>query len=221
MKRSLFTITLMLLFGLCDAQQIVFDPQHFAAVVQNTAVRSSAEATHHQYLHKISDNIEDVNLNAGVVVTAQTIIYNGLANVNSALKNGIAVRNMSLIVADIISYSNKLIALSRDEPYLLLFAGQMTTEMRQRAMALLNDVSGFALKKGSNMLADFNMRDELLRKITEHLQIIDGLAYGAWKAVYWAKQRGIIASLNPFAAYIGQDRALIDQIIQNTKYLKE
>ncbi|WEA01726.1 hypothetical protein [Mucilaginibacter sp. SJ] len=221
MKRTVLLIALLWVYDLCYAQMVVFDPQHFAAVVQNTAVRSGAETTHQRYLNKINDNIEDVNLNAGVVVTAQTIIYNGLSNVNSALKNGIAVRNISVIVSDILSYSNQLISLSKDEPYLLVFAGQMTSEMRQRAMALLNDVSGFALKEGNNMLADYNARDALLRRITEHLQIIDGLAYGAWKAVFWAKQRGIVASLNPFAEYISQDRALIDRIIQNAKYLKD
>jgi len=220
MKYFVFFTALSLCSIAGKAQMMVFDPQHFIAVVQNTAVRSGAETTHQHYLNQIRDNIDDVNMNAGVVVTAQTIIYNGLANVNSALKNGIAVRNMSVIVADILSYSNKLVAMSRDDPYLLIFAGKMTAEMRQRATALLNDVSGFALKQGKNMLADYNARDELLRKITEHLQILDGLAYGAWKAVYWAKQRGIIASLNPFAGFIYQDRAMVERIIQNAKYLK-
>jgi len=53
------------------------------------------------------------------------------------------------------------------------------------------------------------------------LQILDGLAYGTWKAMYWAKERGVIASLNPFANFISQDTRIVDQIIQNAKYLHQ
>ena len=60
-----------------------------------------------------------------------------------------------------------------------------------------------------------------LHKVIQQLQILDGLAYGAWKAMYWAKERGIIASLDPFAAYINRDKLFVSQIIQNAKYLKQ
>jgi hypothetical protein len=38
--------------------------------------------------------------------------------------------------------------------------------------------------------------------------------------MFWAKQRGVFAALNPFAAYISRDRAFVEQIIRNAKYLK-
>jgi hypothetical protein len=71
------------------------------------------------------------------------------------------------------------------------------------------------------VLADYNARDQLLHKVVTQLQILDGLAYGAWKAMFWAKERGIIASLNPFRDYINKDIFFVSQIIQNAKYLKQ
>jgi uncharacterized Zn ribbon protein len=216
MKTRFIALLLPFAFYLlpCTAQEVVFDPQHFESVVANGVVRSSAETTHDQYLGKINTNVSSV-------VLAQTIIYNGLSNVNSALKDGLEVKNMAVITEDMISYINQALDLAKAQPYLLLFADNIATEMKQRAVKLVTDVSGYVLKEGDNVLADYNSRDQLLRKVTTQLQILDGLAYGAWRAMYWAKEKGIIASLNPYANYINRDKLFVAQIIQNAKYLHQ
>lgn len=223
MKTILLITTLLLCACYSRAQyvEIVIDPQHAAAVGENGAVRSGAEVLHNNYLGKIKKDLENINVNAGSVVLAQDMVYNALANVNSALKNGMAVKNMAVIVADITNYLTKCIAIARSEPYLLLFASNMESSIRVRALALVGDVSGFVLKEGSNVLADYNGRDQLLRTVIQQLQIIDGLAYGAWRAMFWAGQRGIIASANPYSAWINKDQAFVSQIIANAKYLKQ
>jgi hypothetical protein len=217
---------LLLVFGFClsaslMAQEYVFDPQHFASVAANGVARSGAESTHEQYLGKINTNINDLNTNVGSVVLAQTMIYEGLSNVNSALKDGLEVKNMAVIIADMTGYINQALAMAKSEPYLLLFADNIAGEMRTRAVALVSDVSGYVLKEGDNVLSDYNARDQLLHKVITQLQILDGLAYGAWKAMYWAKERGVIASLNPFQDFINKDKTFVSQIIQNAKYLKQ
>jgi hypothetical protein len=218
-------LTLVLFIGLgcahCSAQRIVFDKQHFASVAENGSVQSSAEATHRQYLQQIDGNLQTINSNVGSVVLAQTMIYNGLANVNSALKDGMVVRDLGVIIADILHYTNQTLALAKTEPYLLLFAESYANEIRGRAMRLVTDVSGFVLRQGDNVLADYNSRDQLLNHIRRELQIIDGMAYGAWKAMFWAKERGIIASLNPFAAFINNDQRFVSDIIRQARYLKQ
>jgi hypothetical protein len=219
-------IILLLLSAFCfqlsaHAQQYVFDPQYFASVESNQAVRSAAEGTHDQYLGKIKNNIDDVNTNVGSVVLAQTIIYNGLANVNSALKDGLEVKYMATITADMINYLQQALALAKSQPYLILFATNIADEMKLRAVGMVGEVSSYVLKSGNNVLADYNSRDQLLKKITTTLQILDGLAYGAWRAMYWAKERGIVASVNPWENYINKDKYFVQEIINNAKYLKQ
>lgn len=203
------------------AQEYVIDYQRLEAVEENEAVRSAAEGTHDQYLGNIKTKVNDINTNASSVVLAQEIIYDGLSQVNSALKDGLAVKNITVISADILSYLQQALALAKTDPALLLVTTKMQSECRQRALLLVTDVSNFVLKSGDNVLADYNARDELLKKVVTQLQIIDGLAYGAWRAMYWAKERGIIASLNPFQAYIDHDKTYINQIILNAKYLHQ
>ena len=204
----------------CLAQEYVLDPQYLESVEANQAVRMSAEQTHNQYLGKINNNLDDINTNVGSVVLAQTIIYNGLANVNSALKDGLAVKNMAVLTADMISYLQQCLELAKAQPYLLLLATGIENEMQQRALALVTDVSGYVLKEGSNVLADYNSRDQLLKKVTQQLQILDALAYGAWRAMFWAKERGILASINPWQNFINKDKLFVQQIIGNAKYLQ-
>jgi hypothetical protein len=208
------------LINQADAQRIVYDRKHVLSVNENAVARHAAELNHNQYLEKIDKNLNTINLNVGSVVTAQSIIYDGLSNVNSALKNGLAVRQLADIVSDLVSYSNQMVALGRSDPYLLLFAEDFGSQMRGRCTRLVAEVSGVVLKEGSNVLADYNSRDQLLRKITQELQLLVSLAYGAWKAMYWAKERGVVASLNPFAEFINQDRQHVEEIIRNAKYLK-
>lgn len=203
------------------AQEYVFDAQRFAAVIANATVRGSAESTHNNYLGKINNNIETINTNAGAVVLAQTIIYNGLSQVNPALKDGIAVKNIAVTSADILSYLQQALDIAKSDPALLLVTTNLQTECRSKTIALISDISNYILKSGDNILADYNARDELLKKVNTQLQVIDGLAYGAWRAMYWAKQRGIIATINPFQNYINHDINTVNQIILNAKYLHQ
>ncbi|RVT99718.1 hypothetical protein EOD41_14835 [Mucilaginibacter limnophilus] len=220
MKRILIVL---LLASSCAAfaQRVVFDRGHFTAVNENAVVRQAAELTHKQYLEKINDNLKTINVNVGTVALAQTMIYEALSNVNSALKNGLAFRQLGSLVADITHYSDQATTLARSDPALLLFAQDMGSEIRARATRLVTDVSAVILKQGGNMLADFNARDQLMQEVIKELRIISALAYGAWKAMFWAKQRGIIASLNPFAAYINTDKQMVSDIIRNAKYLHQ
>jgi hypothetical protein len=203
------------------AQEYVIDPQRFAAVIANGTARSGAESTHKQYLGKINNNVEDINTNMSAVVLAQNIIYNGLSEVNSALKDGLAVKNMAVTSADILNYLQLSLALAKSDPALLLVTTKIDAECRNRAIALIREVSNYILKSGNNILADYNARDELLKKVNAQLQIIDGLAYGAWRAMYWAQQQGIIKALNPFQDYINHDINAANQIIFNAKYLNQ
>lgn len=220
--KFLFMALLAFCFKLsASAQQYVLDEKYLVSVEANQAVRMSAEQTHNQYLGKINNNIEDLNTNVGSVVLAQSIIYNGLSNVNSALKDGLEVKYMATITADMISYLNQALALGKTDPFLLLFATNIANEMKVRSVALVSEVSAYVLKSGDNILADYNGRDQLLKKVTNTLQILDGLAYGAWRAMFWAKQRGIIASINPWHDFINKDKYFVQQIITNAKYLKQ
>jgi len=224
MKRRILMILLFsgfyVFFLQLKAQRIVFDAGHFAAVNENAVIRNAAELSHSEYQDRVVKSLEKINLNSLSVVAAQSLIQESLSHVNAALKQGLMVRNMAGICGDIRDYGVKMSELAKSEPYLLLFSEQIFRDMYSRSLALVSEVSEFVLKENAGLLMDYNSRDELLKRINTQLHILAGLCYGAWKAMYYAKVKGIYQSLNPFASYLNQDKALVSQVIRNAKYLK-
>jgi hypothetical protein len=202
------------------SQRVVYDAGHYAIITENSFVRTSAALGHQSYLEKIENSLNNINLNAASVVTAQELIYSGLSNVNGALRNGLMLQSMYSTCDQIILNSTAMVEMGRKEPYLLLFAEDMAREVALRSGRLITEVSGFVLKQGENVLMDYNTRDELMKRISDELHIISGLCYGAWRAMYWTGQRGIIRALNPFAGFINSDKQMVEDILLKAKYLK-
>jgi hypothetical protein len=202
------------------SQRVVFDKYQFATVNENGAVRRAAELTSHKYYDRVNQNLEKVKINTSTVVLAQTMIYESLANVNSALKNGKMVLQMTNTVQRIVTYSNYMLDAAKDQPELILFAEQMANESKERALRLVNDISGVILKEGKNVLMDYNSRDELLLKVNQQLQIMEGLAYGGYSAMMSAKRAGVLKQVIPFSGFIATDKIKAAEIVFKYKNLK-
>ena len=214
-------IFLMFLPIVVNAQQTLVDWTHVSTLNTNEAAREGALATHQSFTSSIKDNLSTININITSVVAAQDLIYKSLSNVNSALKNGLAVKNMAFLINDMIKYSDAMVALAKEDPILLLFAESYVNQIKTRGLAIVNETANFVLNEGDNVLMDFEKRDKLMQDLTQQLRIMDGLAYSAWSAMFWTKQKGIFKALNPWQNYINQDKAMVSNIIANIKYLKQ
>ncbi len=127
---------------------------------------------------------------------------------------------MAVTISDIYSYLAAAAQLARGQPQLLSCAAGSASQLESRAAALLNDLEAFVLTGGNNILMDYDARDELLSRIAMQLRIMDGLAYGAYRAIYWARQRAGLALSRPLAGWISRDKSFAAQIIASAKYLK-
>ena len=110
--------------------------------------------------------------------------------------------------------------IARGNPALLLFAEAGAREFKTRATNLSAEVSAFVLKGGKDNLMDSGERAKLLSRIRTELTILRGVAFGMHRSMYWAKQRGILNSLNPYAGFINIDKQIAEDIIRNSRLLK-
>lgn len=212
---------LIIVTGNSQAQRIVFDRNHFNIVNENGGVRMAAENTHNNYLNTINRRLDDINLNVSSVLMVQTLIHNSLTQVNQALKNGIALIQIGQISNEIISESNAMINMAVSQPHLLLFAEDVSRQMKSRGINLVSEVSAFVLKEGNNILMDYEKRDVLLRKIILELKVMRALCYSMTRSMYWAKVNGVLKTANPYRNFINQDTRKADEIIRNFKLLKD
>lgn len=222
-KYILLLFSLILITTAVHAQgtTAISDTRHLAIVNENAAVRYAAEATHNSYLSTINQKIDDIKINISSVILVQDMVYRSLAEVNSAFRAGLTVRQIGGIASEIIRECDLMVKTARNSPHLLLFAEDVAAHMKSRGVNLAMEVSDFILKEGSNVLMDYEKRDALLRKIVLELRVMRALTFSMHRSMERAKIRGMLRMLNPYQGFINQDTRLADDIIYKIKILKE
>lgn len=201
--------------------QIYIDPAVAAATGAHAAVINGQLNTTNDNLTLIQRGQLAVTGQLVIVNDLQDKIYKGLSEVSSAVRNLLAIKDIADIGTDIIRDVGRATDIARSNPALLLFAEQGAREFKNRATALATEVGSFVTRGGRDNLMDSGERAKLLNRIVTELTILRGVAYGMYRSMYWAQQRGILNSLNPYAGFINIDKRIADDIVRNAKYLKQ
>ncbi|WP_225554508.1 hypothetical protein [Sphingobacterium bovistauri] len=220
MMKIAFLVCFMLYYIKCQAQ-IYIDPAVATATASHAAVINGQLNNTNDKLTLIQRGQLAVTGQLVIVNDLQDKIYKGLSEVSSVVRNLLAVRDIADISTDIIQYGNRAMKLAGNNPALLLFAEQGAREFKTRASNLAVEVTAFVTRGGKDNLMDSGERAKLLNRIVTEMTILRGVVYGMYRSMYWAKQRGILNALNPYAGFINIDRRLADDIIRNAKYLKQ
>lgn len=208
---------------LCKAvfgQEIVVDPLTSGAIIVNSSVINGQLNTTNNNLSAIQRGQLAVTSQLVIVNDLQNKIYTGLSQVASVINNLTSIKEIASCGTDIVNDVGQAITIAKSDPVLLLFAEEGAREFQTRAVTLAADVSAFVLKGGSNLM-DAGERGKLLNHIESEMQILRGIAYGMGRAMYWAKMRGIWASLNPWADWQNMDVQIANDVLNNAKYLKQ
>lgn len=203
------------------AQELVVDPTTSAAIAVNSAVINGQLNTTNNNLSLIQKGQLAVTGQLVIVNKLQNDIYTGLSQVASVINNLSTIKEIADCGTDIVSDVEQSVVIAKSDPVLLLFAEQGAREFETRAVTLATDVSAFVLKSGGQNLMDSGERGKLLNHIETEMQILRGIAYGMQRAMYWAKMRGIWASLNPWETWKNMDVQIANDVINNAKYLKK
>jgi len=220
MNQLLVFLSIVMCALTARSQRVIFDQGHFDIVNENGIVRLAAETSHLASLDGINNNLDKVKLNLSVVNLAGTMVHQSLSRVNGLMKNGLHIHQTVSLSAEVFSESEALLKMAAADPLLLLFAEQVLAQLKTRSLNLLNEVYGFVLKEGDNILMDYEKRDALLNKINLELQVIRALLYSVQRSMHLAKIRGLMRSVNPFASFINTDKRVAEEILMKFKNLK-
>lgn len=219
--RTLSTLMGMVFLSVHLHAQIYIDPAVAAATGAHAAVINGQLNTTNDNLTLIQRGQLAVTGQLVIVNDLQDKIYKGLSEVSSAVRNLLAIKDIADIGTDIIRDVGRTTDIARSNPALLLFAEEGAREFKNRATALATEVGSFVTRGGRDNLMDSGERAKLLNRIVTELTILRGVAYGMYRSMYWAQQRGILNSLNPYAGFINIDKRIADDIVRNAKYLKQ
>lgn len=223
MKTKLFLAALCICFMTVPAvraQELVVDPVTSAAIAIDASTINGKLNTTNKNLGLIGEGQLAVTGQLTIVNNLQNKIYKGLSQVASVLSNLQSIKDIAQCGSDIVGDVDKAVGYAQSDPVLLLFAEQGARDFETRAAALAADVSAFVLKGGGSNLMDSGERGKLLNHIASELRVLRGIAYGMYRAMYWAKMNGVFRTLNPWAAWQNQDVRIANDVLNNAKYLK-
>jgi len=204
-----------------SAQALYVDPVTSGAIAVQASVINSQLDKNNERLSLIAKGQLAVTGQLVIVNDLQDRIYRGLSEVSAVMNNLFSVKEIADIGIDIVGDVEKSVSLAKANPLLLLFAEEGAREFKLRSVKLSAEVGGFVLKGGRDNLLDAGERSKLLNHIANQMRILRGIAYGMQRAMYWAKMKGIFASLNPWDTWINMDVRIANSIINEAKYLKK
>jgi len=220
MKQILFCF-LLAMWSQTGFTQIYFDPATAGAMAMHSGIIDRQLDKTNDRLTLIHRGQLAVTGQLTVINVVQRSLYRGLSEVSGVMKSLLAVKDIAEISGDIFSDVNRSVAIARDNPAFLLFAQAGASEFRVRATSLAAEVGAFALKGGWDNLMDSGERSKLLNRIATQLMILRGVSYGMYRAMYRARQTGLLHALNPYAGFINSDKRIADDILSRLKTLKK
>lgn len=143
--------------------------------------------------------------------------YNMLGTVINIADIGIYATPM---VEHIINYQGQIVQLVQKNPAVASLGYQTEIEFVEKAEALSMYVAGLTLSLGDVNQMKASDRKLLFDYVLSELSSIQNLSGNMLNLLQYSNLSAVLRVLNPFQSYIDQDKSMINNILNNAKYLK-
>lgn len=144
--------------------------------------------------------------------------YNTLGTVLDAANIGIQATPM---VNKIVNNQIGIYQLATENPVHMALAYQSEIVFVTKARSLVNYLIGLSASLGAVNQMKASDRKMLFDFIISELSNIQDQSRRLYAAMSYSNRVGIIRTLNPYNDYIDRDKAIVEDIIENAKYLKQ
>lgn len=145
-------------------------------------------------------------------------IHARLIKIGGILRDAQKLAQALKIIDDILEYQGDIVGIVKDDPKLVVFAVNSQKLIVKRATNLSKFIGLMPLQYNDwNVISDTDRKDMIEHIITE-LRVIRGNAYGLKNQLKYANQYNYWSQLNPWQGYVNQDKRLVDEILNNTKF---
>lgn len=145
-------------------------------------------------------------------------IHSRLIKIGGILRDAQKLAQALKIIDDILEYQGDIVGIVKDDPKLVVFAVNSQRLIVKRATNLSKFIGLIPLQYNDwNVISDTDRKDMIEHIITE-LRVIRGNAYGLKNQLKYASQYNYWSQLNPWQGYVNQDKRLVDEILNNTKF---
>lgn len=151
--------------------------------------------------------------------------YRTLQQRYNTLGTAINIANIGIyatpMVEQIISNQAQIVQLTAKNPAIVILGLRSQIEFVGKAQSLLGYVSGLTLSLGDVNQLKASDRKLLFDYVISELSSIQELSANMLNLLQYNNLAAVIRALDPFQNFISQDKAMIDNILSNAKYLKQ
>lgn len=219
MKKILLTALLLSGFCLFQAQStsfIVINDKLLAQLTKNQGVRLASNQAYLDSYEKQRKLYEEANQKMIQVVAIHAFIYDKLANINSAIRNGKQLVYFYNYLGDILTHSQEMMQLSAQNPEYAILLTKYYNQIIQESILLKQEMVSDIMNENKDFLMNAYDRDLLIEKMLARARAIDGWILYINIILKTAKNRPYLYQIPVLQDYINLDRILVQDII--TKY---
>lgn len=200
---------------------VIVDQEHATLSVDNALVRRVSAMVKSNNANRTLNSYNDMSSNHAAILIIQDRIENSLFNVNSALKNALAVKDIPEQIAAIYTELNVVMETCKNHPEFSFLGKKYLEYGAEQAIALNNEVQVFALSGSSNIMMNYRERDEVIRDIRVRLGLIRANLQLVTITLNRAVKIGFLRAATPFGNWLNNDKILVNDIIRRSKYLTQ
>jgi hypothetical protein len=220
MKLLIFLLPFAFYLSPCFAQQSTID-----IVGMHQLITESQDEHNQQVTARNQQAVNTANEQANLtLLDKMKNMYRTLQQRYNTLGTAITIADIGLeaepMVKQIVSYQSQIVALAEQNPAVITLGYQTEIEFVEKAESLLGYVAGLTLSLGEVNQMKASDRKILFDYVISQLSRIQELSGNMLILLQYNNLASVLKALNPFQNFVDQDKAMINNILQNAKYLK-
>jgi hypothetical protein len=220
MKRLFILLALAFYLSASFAQQSTIDIVGMHQLIDESKDEHSAQVTARNQ-QAVNTANEQANL---TLLDKMKNLYRTLQQRYNTLGTAITIADIGLegepMVNQIVSYQSQIVQLAEKNPAIIALGYQTEIEFAEKAESLLGYVTGLTLSLGDVNQMKASDRKILFDYVIAQLSRIQEIAGNMLILLQYNNLASVLKALNPFQNFIDQDKSMINNILQNAKYLK-
>jgi hypothetical protein len=218
-------IGFLLLFAFCFKLSAYGQQQTIDIVGMHQLIDESKDEHTAQVKARNQQSVNTANEQANLtLLDKMKNLYRTLQQRYNTLGTAIAIADIGLegepMVKQIVSYQSQIVQLAEKNPAIIALGYQTEIEFAEKAESLLGYVTGLALSLGDVNQMKASDRKLLFDYVIAQLSRIQEIAGNMLVLLQYNNLAAVLKELNPFQNFIDQDKSMINNILQNAKYLK-
>lgn len=220
MRSIIFTILIILSIDNIYSQAIHLDVGVSGSLLFNGSTLKASQEKTNDELNTLNKKQTAVAVIMTKINQTQEIVYKGLSEVNSVVKDGLALKRCYKNVQNILTYSDQAVKLAKKNPHYLLLTNNVIDRVKKHSIEIYTDIATL-LTGGKKTLMNTGQRKMLIDGIERNTYQILISVIMLKNKLLRIDRVGFLNSLNPFNSYVNQDLILFNQIITNSGQFKD